>query len=99
VFPFYQPHTLTPQVHKYVDPIAANDPLTGNLANDMLVSPPAAAPSAYKFEFADRHEEMAALVSFLTSTSSNALPAINPTLPLDPREHTNPERAYLDPGS
>ena len=40
----------------------------------------------YEFSFDNKQEEMAALVSFLTSTSSNALPPIDPALPLDPRE-------------
>jgi hypothetical protein len=42
--------------------------------------------SDYEFTFANKKEEMAALVSFLTSTSSNALPPVDPSMPLDPRE-------------
>lgn len=50
---------------------------------DVEVIPP---PARWSFEFKDKHEEMAALVSFLTSSSSNALPTIDPSVPLDPRE-------------
>lgn len=41
--------------------------------------------SDFVFKFADEREELAALVSFLTSTSSNALPAVDASLPLDPQ--------------
>ncbi len=34
----------------------------------------------------NRHEELAALISFFTSTTSSALPRIDPSEPLDPRE-------------
>lgn len=42
--------------------------------------------AGYEFKFASKKEEMAALVSFLTSTSSNALPPVDPSKSLDPRE-------------
>jgi len=41
---------------------------------------------SYKFSSESNQEEMAALVSFLTSTSSSALLHVDPALPLDPRK-------------
>ena len=42
----------------------------------------------FVFKFESNKEEMAALVSFLTSTSSNALPPVDPSIPLDPRKYS-----------
>ncbi|KAG7529688.1 hypothetical protein FFLO_05494 [Filobasidium floriforme] len=57
--------------------------------------------SEYEFTFANKKEEMAALVSFLTSTSSNALPPVDPSMPLDPQlvlefDYTKVETARED---
>jgi hypothetical protein len=44
------------------------------------------AAQSYEFSFESKREEIAALVSFLTSTGTNALPHVDPGLPLDPRK-------------
>lgn len=55
----------------------------------------------YVFEFKDKIEETAALFSFLTSSSSNSLPKVDPSLPLDPQlvldfDYTKAATARLD---
>ena len=53
-----------------------------------FVANPVHSEAEFVFKFESNKEEMAALVSFLTSTSSNALPPVDPSIPLDPRKYS-----------